>query len=61
MRRIVVRNFGPIEQAEVELKRVNIIIGPQSAGKSCLLKVACYCTWGRETHTDCTIGRFAEG
>lgn len=45
MRRIVVRNFGPIEQAEVELKRVNIIIGPQSAGKSCLLKVACYCTW----------------
>lgn len=45
MRRIVVRNFGPIAQAEVELKRVNIIIGSQSAGKSCLLKVACYCTW----------------
>lgn len=45
MRRIVVRNFGPIAQAEVELKGVNIIIGPQSAGKSCLLKVACYCTW----------------
>ncbi len=27
------------------LKDVNVIIGEQSIGKSCILKVACFCTW----------------
>ncbi|MCC8113355.1 MAG: ATP-binding protein [Bacteroidales bacterium] len=45
MKRIVIDNLGPIRHAEAELKKLNVIIGPQSSGKSCLLKTASYCTW----------------
>ncbi len=45
MKRLVIRNLGPIAEADIELKRVNVIIGSQSSGKSCVLKTACYCTW----------------
>ena len=45
MKHLVVRNLGPLKEADVELKRINVIIGSQSSGKSCVLKTACYCTW----------------
>jgi predicted ATP-dependent endonuclease of OLD family len=32
-------------KADIMLQDVNIIIGEQSIGKSCVLKVACFCTW----------------
>ena len=45
MKRIVIRDFGPIKEADILLKDVNIIIGEQSIGKSCVLKVSCFCAW----------------
>ena len=45
MKRLIIRNFGPIEEVDINLKRINLIIGPQSSGKSCVLKIACYCDW----------------
>ena len=45
MKRIMIRDFGPINKADVLLKNINVVIGEQSIGKSCLLKVACFCTW----------------
>ena len=45
MKHLVIRDFGPLKEADVELKRINVIIGSQSSGKSCVLKTACYCTW----------------
>lgn len=45
MKKLLIRNFGPIREAEIELKRVNLIIGPQSSGKSTVLKIACFCDW----------------
>ena len=45
MKHIVIRNLGPLREADVELKHINVIIGSQSSGKSCVLKTACYCTW----------------
>lgn len=45
MKRIIIREFGPIMKADILLQDVNIIIGEQSIGKSCVLKVACFCTW----------------
>ncbi len=45
MKRITIRDFGPLKEADVLLKDVNVVIGEQSIGKSCLLKVACFCTW----------------
>lgn len=45
MKKLTIRNFGPISNVEIELKRVNVILGPQSSGKSTVLKVACFCDW----------------
>lgn len=45
MKRLIIRNIGPLKEADVVLSKVNLIIGPQSSGKSCVLKIACYCTW----------------
>ena len=45
MRHLQIKNFGPIKSADLELGQVNIIIGLQSSGKSCVLKIACYCAW----------------
>ena len=44
-RHLSIRHLGPIHSADICLKNVNVIIGEQSSGKSCLLKTACYCTW----------------
>lgn len=45
MKHLVIRNLGPLKEADIELKCINVIIGSQSSGKSCVLKTACYCTW----------------
>lgn len=45
MRHIIIRNLGPLAEADVCLNKINIIVGPQSAGKSCMLKTACFCNW----------------
>lgn len=45
MKHLIIRNFGPIEEVDIDIKRLNLIIGPQSSGKSSVLKIACYCDW----------------
>ena len=45
MRRIIIRNIGPIKESELELKRFNFIIGPQSSGKSTVAKILSTCSW----------------
>lgn len=45
MKHLIIKNLGPICAIDMDMKRVNLIIGPQSSGKSSILKVACYCTW----------------
>lgn len=44
-RHLIIRNFGPVHAADLYLSEVNVIIGMQSSGKSCVLKMACYCAW----------------
>lgn len=45
MRHIIVRDFGPLTNADVYLEKINFVVGPQSSGKSCLLKIASFCAW----------------
>jgi len=45
MKHLIIRNLGPISQTDVCLERINLIIGTQGSGKSCLLKTASYCSW----------------
>lgn len=45
MKQLTIKNLGPVKHAELELKKINIILGTQSSGKSCVLKVASFCSW----------------
>lgn len=45
MKHLIIRNIGPIKEADVELKRLNVIIGPQSSGKSTIAKIFSTCSW----------------
>ncbi len=45
MRHLIIKHFGPLTEVEIELKRVTLLIGPQSSGKSTVLKIACFCDW----------------
>ena len=41
--RLIVKNFGPITNVDLELKNVNVFIGPQASGKSALAKLLTIC------------------
>jgi AAA domain, putative AbiEii toxin, Type IV TA system len=41
--KLIVKNFGPIKDAELELKKVTVFIGPQGSGKSALAKLLAIC------------------
>ena len=45
MRHLQIRNIGPVKEADIELKRFNFIIGPQSSGKSTVAKILSTCSW----------------
>lgn len=45
MKHITIRNLGPLSEVDIDLKKINVFIGPQSSGKSSVLKTICYCTW----------------
>lgn len=45
MAHLKIKNVGPIKDVDIELNKVNIIMGPQSSGKSTINKIACYCSW----------------
>ena len=45
MKKLVIKNLGSLKEASIDLCKVNVIIGSQSSGKSCVLKTAAHCAW----------------
>lgn len=45
MKHLQIHNIGALKKISLELKRINILIGMQSSGKSTINKIACYCSW----------------
>jgi len=45
MKRLIIKNIGPLKEVDIALSKINLIIGPQSTGKSCILKIASFCAW----------------
>ncbi|MFN3850975.1 MAG: AAA family ATPase [Spirosomataceae bacterium] len=37
--KLIVKNFGPIDDAELDIKKTTVLIGPQGSGKSTLAKL----------------------
>lgn len=45
MANLIINNVGPVKEAAFDLNKVNVIMGPQSSGKSTIAKIISYCTW----------------
>lgn len=45
MQRLIAHNVGPVKDADIRLKKVNVFIGPQSSGKSTIAKIISFCSW----------------
>ncbi len=45
MERIVVRNFGPLRDCDVDIRRYTVFIGPQGSGKSTLSRLYTSLSW----------------
>lgn len=45
MERICIENIGPITSIDIKLNKINVIMGPQSSGKSTIAKVISFCQW----------------
>lgn len=45
MRRLIIRNVGPIKSVDIKLNKVNAFIGPQGSGKSTIAKIISFCSW----------------
>jgi predicted ATP-dependent endonuclease of OLD family len=45
MSEIIIKNLGPIKDVTLNLNKINVIMGPQSSGKSTIAKIISFCTW----------------
>ena len=45
---VYIRNIGPIKEVKLELKRINIFMGPQSSGKSTAAKIISQALWAEK-------------
>lgn len=45
MARLTIHNIGPVRDLDITLNRINVIIGPQSSGKSTVAKIISFCQW----------------
>lgn len=57
MAHLIVKNIGPIKYVDIELKKINVLIGKQNSGKSVICKIASFCAWVEKT---VSIGKEAE-
>ena len=39
--KVIIRNFGPVHDIDIEIRKFNILIGPHASGKSTISKVLC--------------------
>lgn len=60
MKRLVIRNVGPIKSVDIALNKVNVFIGPQGSGKSTIAKVVSFCSW-MEKVNEATFRAVADG
>lgn len=45
MCKLIIKNIGPVKNIDLDVKRITIVIGPQSSGKSTIGKILCHCQW----------------
>lgn len=58
MQKIIIKNFGPVQDAEIEIKKVLILIGEQASGKSTIAKLIYFFKSLRNYWLECLIVSF---
>ena len=61
MEKIIVRNFGPINELNIEIKRFTVFIGTQGSGKSTISKLLTICRdiyWQTNVAQDADVSKF---
>jgi len=59
--KLIIKNFGPIKSAEIELKRFTVLIGEQATGKSTIAKLLAVCRYFSYVHNFTIDQGFLEG
>lgn len=52
MASLTIKNIGPVLSVDLELRAVNVLMGPQGCGKSTIAKIISFCCW---LEKDCLI------
>lgn len=47
-KKLIITNFGAIKHIDIDINRINIVIGKQSSGKSTIAKVLSFCQWAEK-------------
>lgn len=42
---LIIENVGPLRHVDIYLNKINVVIGPQSSGKSTIAKIVSFCQW----------------
>lgn len=50
MTKIEIKDIGPITHIEFELNKINVLMGPQSSGKSTIAKIISFCQWAEKRY-----------
>lgn len=50
MTKIEIKDIGPIANVNFELNKINILMGPQSSGKSTIAKIISFCQWAEKRY-----------
>lgn len=45
MKKLTIKNIGPIIEVTFNIKKVNVFMGKQSSGKSTIAKILSFCSW----------------
>ncbi|MEB3887396.1 AAA family ATPase [Lyngbya sp. CCY1209] len=41
--KLIIKNFAGLNHIDIEIKKINILMGPQASGKSMIAKILFYC------------------
>ena len=50
MLKLEIKNIGPIKDVDFELNKINVLMGPQSSGKSTIAKIISFCQWAEKRY-----------
>ncbi|MFJ1327549.1 hypothetical protein [Capnocytophaga canimorsus] len=62
MKKLTIKNIGPIKEVTFNIKKINVFMGKQSSGKSTIAKILSFCSWvEKDISFNQSFDKFLEG